>query len=132
MYNKIQKQANSLFLLKSVSLEEHTNITYICWLRFYVTTYRKCCQYVYTINTDATNIHIYLRVTRQIPYMEQELSTFSEHLSSPLVYNGVRVARSLVFCVVFCWSLFVLLPLFLWVIVVSVLLRFTVPDCPTT
>ena len=34
--------------------------------------------------------------------MEQELLTLPEHLSSPPVFRGVLVARSLVFCVVFC------------------------------
>jgi hypothetical protein len=34
------------------------------------------------------------------------------HLSSPQVFSGVRVARSLVLCVMFCRSLFVLLSLF--------------------
>ena len=33
--------------------------------------------------------------------------TFQEYLSSPRVFGGVRGARSLVFCVVFCRSLFV-------------------------
>ena len=42
---------------------------------------------------------------------DQELLTLPEHLSSHPVYSGVRVARSLVFCVVFCGTLFVL---FLW------------------
>jgi hypothetical protein len=35
-----------------------------------------------------------------------------KHLRSPPVFCGVRVARSLVFCVVFCRSLFVLLYFF--------------------
>ena len=35
-------------------------------------------------------------------------------MKSPLVYNEIRVARSLVFCVVFCRVLFVLLYFFLW------------------
>ena len=34
-------------------------------------------------------------------HVEQELLTLSEHLSSPPVFSGVRVAGSLVFCVVF-------------------------------
>ena len=38
------------------------------------------------------------------------------------VFAGVRVARSLVFCVVFCESLFVI---FLLAIILPVLLRFT-------
>jgi len=38
-----------------------------------------------------------------------------------MIYHGVRVARSLFFCVVFCRSLFVIFHLF---IVLSVLYRF--------
>jgi hypothetical protein len=37
--------------------------------------------------------------------VEQELLTLYDHLSSHPVFSGVRVARSLVFCVVFCRSL---------------------------
>jgi hypothetical protein len=37
-----------------------------------------------------------------------------EHLSSPPVFSGIRVARFLVFCAVFCRSLIVLLFLFFW------------------
>ena len=44
-------------------------------------------------------------------------------------FSGVRVARSLVFCVVFCRSLFVLISPFL-IIVLSVLLRSTDFDYP--
>jgi hypothetical protein len=46
-------------------------------------------------------------------------------MSSPLVFSGVRVTRSLVLCVMSCRSLFVL---FLLAIVLSVLLRFTDSD----
>jgi len=38
--------------------------------------------------------------------------TVPEHLSSLPVFSGVRVTRSLVLCVMFCRSLFVLLSLF--------------------
>jgi hypothetical protein len=45
------------------------------------------------------------RVAWRVPLMEQELVTLPEHMSSPLVYSGVHVARYLVFfCVVFCCS----------------------------
>ena len=47
-------------------------------------------------------------------------ASHSEHPSSPPVISGVRVARSLVFCVMFCRSLFV--------IVLSVLLLFIASD----
>ena len=45
--------------------------------------------------------------------------------SYPPVLNGIHVARSLIFCEVFCRSLFVLLSFFRLGIVLSVLLRFT-------
>ena len=41
------------------------------------------------------------RLTRRVPLVEQELLTFPEHLSSPQVFSGVRVTRSLVLCVCF-------------------------------
>jgi uncharacterized membrane protein len=43
-------------------------------------------------------------------------------------FSGVHVAQSLVFCVVFCRSLFVLLSFLSWHIVLFVLLRLTVSD----
>ena len=73
--------------------------------------------------------------------MKQELLTLQEHLSSPHVFSGVRVAQSLAFFVVFCRSLCVLFLSFLlpntdrrqqvedYVIVLSIL-RFTTSDFP--
>jgi hypothetical protein len=51
-----------------------------------------------------------------------------EHLCSLPVFSGVRVARSLVFCVMFCRSLFVLLPLFFWPLTLFVHVRFMASD----
>jgi hypothetical protein len=51
-----------------------------------------------------------------------------EHLSSPPDFSGVRVARSLVFCVMFCRLLFVLLSLFFWPLTLFVHLRFMASD----
>jgi len=51
-----------------------------------------------------------------------KLFTLPEHINSLPVFSGVRVARSLVFCVVFCRSLFVL---FLLAIVLLILLQLT-------
>jgi hypothetical protein len=56
--------------------------------------------------------------------MEQELLTLPEYLSSHQVFGGIRVARSLVFCVVFVYRCFVLSSFFLLGIVLSVLLWF--------
>jgi hypothetical protein len=47
-------------------------------------------------------------LTRRVPLVEEELLTLPEHLSSPPVFSGVRVARSLVLCICFvdrCLSL---------------------------
>jgi hypothetical protein len=49
------------------------------------------------------------RLTRQMPLVEQELPTLPEHLSSPPIFSGVRVTRSLVLyvCIVdLCLSFF--------------------------
>ena len=45
--------------------------------------------------------------TRQVPLVKQELPTLLEHPSSSPVSSGVCVAQFVVFCVVFCRSLFV-------------------------
>ena len=60
-----------------------------------------------------------------MPLVEQELPTLPDHLTSPLVFSGVLLTWSLVLCVMFCRSLFVL---FLLAIVLSVLLWFTDSD----
>ena len=62
-----------------------------------------------------------LDLNSTLTLVEQELLTLPEHLNSPPGFNGVRVARSYVFCVVFCRSLFIFLSFFLLVIVFSVL-----------
>jgi hypothetical protein len=56
---------------------------------------------------------------------KQELLILPHHLSAPAVVSGVCVARSFVFCVVVCRSMFVR---FLLSIVLSFLLRFTSSD----
>ena len=48
------------------------------------------------------------RLTQEVPLEEQEMVNILEYQSSPSVFCGVRFARSLVLCVVFCRSLFVL------------------------
>jgi hypothetical protein len=54
--------------------------------------------------------------------VEQELLTFTEHMSSPPVFSGVHVTRSLVLCVYFVDRCLLL--------VLSVLHRFTILDTP--
>ena len=46
--------------------------------------------------------------------VEKQLATRPEYMSSPPVFSGVRVARSLVFYVVLCRSVFVFLSFFFW------------------
>ena len=71
-------------------------------------TYRKHFPHSWIITRVVT------RVARWEPLVEQELLSLPEHLSSPPVFSGVYVTRSLVLCVMFCRSLFVLLSFFLW------------------
>ena len=59
------------------------------------------------INTSRSFPHSWLitgfvtRLTRWLPLVEQVLLTLPEHLSSPPVFRGVGVTRSLVLCVYF-------------------------------
>ena len=66
-------------------------------------------------------------ITRRVPHVEQELLNIPEYMSLQPMFSGVRVVRSLVFCVMFCWSFFLL---FLSIIVLSVLLRFIASHYP--
>ena len=90
------------------------------------------------------------RLTRRVPLVEQELFTLPEHMSSPAVFCGVHVTRSLVLCVCFvdrclffctfsfghcavCFSSIYEFWLPLWylvAIVLSVFLRYTDSDYP--
>ena len=66
--------------------------------------------FVFRIN----NLILSSRGIRQVPHVEQELLTLPEDLSSLSVLSGVRIVRSLVFCVRFCRSMFVFLSFFFW------------------
>ena len=71
-----------------------------------------CCSHNYYLFSFMTCHWICnIRVTRQVPLMEQKLQTLLEYLSSLLFISGVFVAQSLVFCVVFYWGLWCLMPL---------------------
>ena len=65
------------------------------------------------------------RVTRRVPLTVQELFTLTEFTAPG--FSVVRVARSVVFCVVFCRSC---IAVFILVIVFYVLLRFTAFEYP--
>ena len=64
------------------------------------------------------------RLAQRVAVVEQVLLAHPEHLSSPPVFSGIRVAWSFVFCVMFCRSLFVLFHL----VVALSLLWFTASD----
>jgi hypothetical protein len=59
-----------------------------------------------------------------VPLVEKELPTLPEHMSSPLVFSGVRVTRSLIY-VYALWIVVCPLVLFLLSSVLSFLLRYT-------
>jgi len=70
------------------------------------------CSYIFQIFVFLVT-YFTTRLTRRVQLVEQELFTFTEHLSSSPVFSGVHVTQCLVVCV-FCRSLFVLFPFFIW------------------
>ena len=61
-------------------------------------------------------------------HAKQGLLTTPEHMRLSVFFNGAHFAGSLVFCILFCSSLFV--NFFLFAIVMSALIRFPVSDYP--
>ena len=111
----------SEFLWKSyVKIILVTSMTFFSFDLLYMnySAWKMCLYKIIVVNTFRSFPHSWLitdfvkKLTRRLPLVEQELLTFPDHLSSPQVFSGVRVARSLVLCVMFCRSLFVLLSLF--------------------
>ena len=68
-----------------------------------------------------------IRSIRRVSHVGQELLTLPDHLCSPPVFCEVRITQSLVFCVVFCRSLFVFCHFSFGHCIVC-LLWFTAPD----
>ena len=69
------------------------------------------------------------RLTQRMPLVEQELLTLPGNLKSPPILSEVSVTRSLVLCIMFYRSLFVLLFFFLWPMhFLSFFFRFTDSD----
>jgi hypothetical protein len=60
-----------------------------------------CCKHFPVLSSVMTYHRIVTRLTRQVSLVEQELLTLPGHLSSPPVFSGVLVARSLVLYVCF-------------------------------
>ena len=91
--------------------EDSLNITNN-WTFLKVKCYRSSTQYRRKLNQKTLT-----RVTRQLQSVEQEQLIPPEYLIEfTPVYNEVRVAQSLVFCIMFCRSLFVLLSFFFWLL----------------
>jgi hypothetical protein len=111
----------SEFLWKSyVKIILVTSMTFFSFDLLYMnySAWKMCLYKIIVVNTFRSFPHSWLitdfvkKLTRRLPLVEQELLTFPYHLSSSQVFSRVRVARSLVLCVMFCRSLFVLLSLF--------------------
>ena len=99
------------------------------WLTVTAYLYHKWplkCSIGHNYNLVLSPFMTYHRVCNMtVPHVEQELVILQEHPSSPSVFSGVRVAQSLIFCVVFCRSLFVF---FFLATELSVLLWITASD----
>ena len=75
--------------------------------------------------------HYDVLVIEQVPLVEQARPTLTEYLSSSQIFCEVHVGQSLVFCVVFCQSLFVILSYFFWwLYCLSNYLRLLISDYP--
>ena len=109
------------------SLSETSNEHQRCWNK-------SMCIHIYGENKWTREIRTEQLKVKSSPYVQsqnsnlQELLTLPEHLSSPPVFSGVRVTRSLVLYVCFvdrCLSFCTF-----FAIVLSVLLRYTDSDRP--
>ena len=76
-----------------------------CFLTIHKKRWYKICIFIEKLWKSIANI---LQLTHQIVECHIKIKF------SPLVFSGVRVARSLVLCVMFCRSLFILLFFFFW------------------
>ena len=92
-----------------INLTRKTVIQVVCQVELHLSVV------FYFITIPRQNYH---RVTQRVPHMEQKLPTLPEHLGSPPVLSEVRVARSLVFCIMFLYSYltFCPFPFDLWVV----------------
>ncbi len=84
-----------LFLLKNII----PHLEYLChkWQRICST----CPTHFPVLSSFMTYHRFVTRLTRRVSLVEQELLTIPKHLSSPPVFSGIRVTRSLVLYVCF-------------------------------
>jgi hypothetical protein len=69
---------------------------------------------------------ILTRVTRRVSHVEQKLIILPEHIRLSPFLSGFRIARSLVFCVLFCRTLFVFFLLDIMLSILLLYLRFLI------
>ena len=102
---KVLNQGYLLVKFKSSLRKDYGRLT---WL---TATEYLCHKWPHICSTSRSFPHSWLitrfatRVIRRVPLVDDELPTLSEHMSSTPGFNGVRVAWSLVLCVVYCSSL---------------------------
>jgi len=82
---------NTIFHILCTLTQTILNYCFILWYSFILL--------IVKWNVTTCRYEVFVQKTRRVPLGEQELLTLPEHLSSPLVLSGVRVARSLVLCV---------------------------------
>jgi hypothetical protein len=109
---KLLKQGFLLVNLKS-SLRKFYNRHHDLVNRYEISVSHTTTYVPIVVDTSRSSPHPRLaigcvtRVTRRVPLVEPILLT-PQHMCSPLVFSGVRVARSLFVCVLFCRAMFVL------------------------
>ena len=108
-----------LLFVKFKSLLRCFTVATVTWLIATEYLCHKCswicsvCRNFNPVRSSFTTSRRFLaRAYKQVPLVEQELLTLSEHMSSSQVFSGVHVAQSLALCEVFCRCLFVLLYFF--------------------
>jgi len=76
-----------------------------------------CCGQLSSFPRSWLVVVFLTRVTRKVTLVEHELVTLPLHISSSLFYSKLMfvLINLLVFCVEYCWPLFVFLPFFSWV-----------------
>jgi hypothetical protein len=125
MYNTLYHKHSAPPLNSALSREHNEQLTFATMTWLTVIEYM-CHKWTRIFSTCRRNSRSFprswlitgfvARITRRVTLVEQELLTFPEHLSSPPVFSGVRVTRSLVlyvcfvdrclsFCTVFSWRL---------------------------
>ena len=107
LFRWLLNRGNSMGRFDCISEREHVaTMTWLTVMEYLCHKWPRICSTI-GVNTSQSFPHSWLipglviRWTRWVLLVEQELLTLPEHLSSPLVFSGVCVIRSLVLCVCF-------------------------------